>query len=198
VFRRERFSAIQNLQKRLSSFGRLTLNKLQNRHLMGATDLLPYGKEIQRSRQGERAIKIKKHSLYSFRLHASLLQFLFKEEALFAVLAELPYKALSSELTISARICAGFTVVEAFPAVTYQHLLAGNVSIAIRVVLALHDTPWFPLPLQHGSKSRGLQVSNLFVIDHKANRFIFEVQRVGIDLWRRRVKVEIDRVLKNP
>jgi hypothetical protein len=104
---------------------------------------------------------------------SSLLQFLFKAEALVAVLAALPYKALSSELTISARICAGFTVVEAFPAVTYQHLLAGNVSIAIRVVLALHDTPRSPLPLPHHSKSRGLQVSPLFVIDHKANRFVF-------------------------
>ena len=127
-----------------------------------------------------------------------MLQFLFKAEALVASLAELPYKALGSELTISARICAGFTVVEAFPAVTYQHLLAGNVSIAIRVVQALHDTPWFPLPLQHHSKSRGLQVSPLFVIDRKANRFVFEVQRVGVDLWRRRVKAVIDRALKNP
>jgi len=84
---------------------------------------------------------------------SSLPQFFFKAEALVAFLAELPYKALSSELTISARICAGFTVVEAFPAVTYQHLLAGNVSIAISVVLALHDTPWFPFPLQHDADS---------------------------------------------
>jgi len=72
---------------------------------------------------------------------SSLPQFFFKAEALVAFLAEFPYKALGSELTISARICAGFTVVKAFPAVTYQHLLASNVSIAIRVVLALHDTP---------------------------------------------------------
>jgi hypothetical protein len=137
---------------------------------------------------------------------SSLLQFFFKAEALVAFLAKLPYKALSPELAISARVCAGFTVVEAFPAVTYQHLLAGNVSIAIRVVLALHVTPWFPFPLQHGDHSswfqvkrvsRGLQVSPLFVIDRKANRFVFEVQRVGVDLWRRRVRVVIDRTLKN-
>ena len=163
----------------------------------------------------------------------SLLQSFFKAEALVAFLAEFPYEALRPELTISARICAGFTVVKAFPAVknpvlphgassiekailirwrsglkpswpfipalpggafwlfhvTYKHLLAGNVGIAIRVVPALHHTPWFPLPLQGAP---------LFVIDHKANRFVFEVQRVGIDLWRRHVKEEIDRALKNP
>jgi hypothetical protein len=71
----------------------------------------------------------------------SVLQSFFKAEAFIAFLAEFPYEALSSELTVSARICAGFTVVKAFPAVTYQHLLARNVRIAIRVVLALHDTP---------------------------------------------------------
>jgi len=108
----------------------------------------------------------------------SLLQSFFKAEALVAFLAEFPYEALRPELTISARICAGFTVVKAFPAVknpvlphgassiekailirwrsglkpswpfipalpggafwlfhvTYKHLLAGNVGIAIRVV----------------------------------------------------------------
>jgi hypothetical protein len=71
----------------------------------------------------------------------SVLQSFFKAEAFIAFLAEFPYEALSSELTVSARICAGFTVVKAFPAVTYQHLLARNVRIAIRVILAFHDTP---------------------------------------------------------
>jgi hypothetical protein len=81
----------------------------------------------------------------------SLLQSFFKAEALVAFLAEFPYEALRPELTISARICAGITVVKAFPAVTYKHLLAGNVSIAIRVVAALHDAPWFSVPLLHDS-----------------------------------------------
>jgi hypothetical protein len=88
----------------------------------------------------------------------SLLQSFFKAETLVAFLAEFPYEALRPELTISTRICAGFTVVKAFPAVTYKHLLAGNVSIAIRVVAALHDTPWFPPPLQHDANSSWCQV----------------------------------------
>jgi hypothetical protein len=85
--------------------------------------------------------KSKRTPFILFAFMRLVLQSFFKAEALVAFLAEFPYEALSSELTISARICAGFTVVKAFPAVTYQHLLARNVRIAIRVVLALHDTP---------------------------------------------------------
>jgi hypothetical protein len=54
------------------------------------------------------------------------------------------------------------------------------------------------MPTQVGAKSKGLQVSPLFVIDRKANKFVFEVQRVGVDLWGRRFKVVINRALKNP
>jgi hypothetical protein len=69
-----------------------------------------------------------------------LLRFLFKAEALFAFPAELPYQTLCPELTVSARVCAGFTVVQALPAVTDKHLLAGNMSIAIRVKPTFHET----------------------------------------------------------
>jgi hypothetical protein len=118
----------------------------------------------------------------------SLLRAFFEAEALVAFLAELPYEALCPELTIPARVCAGFTVVKAFPAVTYKHLLAGNVSIAIRVVPAVHEAPRFPLALQQDSWSTGLQVALLFVMDLQANRFVSEVQRVAIDLWTRHIR----------
>jgi hypothetical protein len=70
----------------------------------------------------------------------SLLRFFFEAEALFAFSAELPYQTLGPELAISAGVCAGFTVVQAFPAVTDKHLLADNMSIAIRVKPTFHET----------------------------------------------------------
>ncbi len=71
-------------------------------------------------------------SHYSFSLFFQAISF-------FTLPAILPDNALGSELAISARISACLTVVQAFPAVTYFHFLAGDTDPTIRMVSALHN-----------------------------------------------------------
>ncbi|MBW2027481.1 MAG: hypothetical protein JRJ31_00220 [Deltaproteobacteria bacterium] len=55
-----------------------------------------------------------------------------------ALAAQFPNNTLWPELAIGARIGACLAILQTFPAVTYVHFLAANISFAIRVVATGH------------------------------------------------------------